>query len=220
MQQAEPKRKGRGRPAVSEEATGRDAVIEATKAVLRETEPAMITRQLVAERAGVDPNLIRYYFGKMPRLLAEVVADTHRKARRDMSRMRDRDEPLERLRYRIDRTLGMFDQNPHHHKLLVSMLNSDPSSEAYREWASILSESLEDLEEILKSGMEAGLFRKVDARYLHMTIVAVCEFAANNGPIVKDIFGPQATAQTIRTPTAEFVYDLVVKGLRPDSSPV
>jgi AcrR family transcriptional regulator len=219
MQHSEPKRKGRGRPASSEVATGRDAVIEATKAVLRETEPAMITRQLVAERAGVDPNLIRYYFGKMPKLLAEVVADTHRKARRDMSRLRDRDEPLERLRYRIDRTLDMFDQNPHHHKLLVSMLNSDPDSAAYREWSAILAESLEDLEEILKSGVDAGLFRKVDARFLHMTIVAVCEFAANNGPIIKDIFGPGATARTIRDPTAEFVYDMVVNSLRADPQP-
>ena len=65
-------RRTQGRPLIEVE-VGRQALIDAASALLRTTPPARITRAAIARFAGVDPGLIRYYFGDRDGLFAEGV---------------------------------------------------------------------------------------------------------------------------------------------------
>src|SRR4051812_40195136 len=71
---ASPPRKGR--PRLDEMDDKRAAIIRSTRALMKTIKPASITRDAVARHAGVDPALIRYYFGDRAALFREVIWET------------------------------------------------------------------------------------------------------------------------------------------------
>lgn len=205
----------RGRPRKQETDVGRQGLIDAAKEVFATVDPTMVNRLTLAERIGVDPNLIRYYFGNMQQLFVEVIADAHRNARADMSARRKQDKPLERLRYRIERQFRLFHENPHHHKMVTMTLYEDADSEAHEEWVAILKDSLADLSEIIVAGVKEGSMRKVDPRFLHMLIISACEFWSTNTPIVDIVCGEKSKRDARDRAYVDFLYDLVVRALKP-----
>ena len=212
MSRADTTARKRGRPSRLETDVGRDILIKVAREIFSTVEPTLVTRQMIAERAGVDANLIRYYFGDMRQLMAEVIADTHRNGQLEMAEVRSKDA-LARLRARVDRTFKMFSDNPHHHKMVCATLYDDENSESHDEWVRILRESLNDLADIIDNGDQEGKTRKVDARFLHFLIISAAEFWSANEPVVRVVFGDSTTK--LRAAYSEFVYDLIINGLAP-----
>jgi TetR/AcrR family transcriptional regulator len=66
-------KRSRGRPASHERAVGRDAIVIAAAQLLETLPPHKVPNVLIARRAGVDPALVRYYFGNREELLIAVV---------------------------------------------------------------------------------------------------------------------------------------------------
>ncbi|MDH7799020.1 MULTISPECIES: TetR family transcriptional regulator C-terminal domain-containing protein [unclassified Beijerinckia] len=205
----------RGRPRKQETDVGREGLIKAAMEVFATVDPALVNRQILAERIGVDPNLIRYYFGNMQKLFVEVITETHRSARADMSALRKEAKPLERLRYRIERQFNIFRGNPYHHKMVMMALFDDADSEAQEEWAAILRDSLADLSEIIAAGVKEGSMRKVDPHFLYLMIISVCEFWNTNTPIVDLIFANKGKRKTRDSAYIDFIYDIIVRALAP-----
>ena len=63
-------KRGKGRPA--EQSVGRDTLLETAKRLIKVLPPARVTISLIAREAGVDPALVRYYFGDRSKLLDPV----------------------------------------------------------------------------------------------------------------------------------------------------
>src|SRR5688572_17248082 len=82
------KRRGKGRPHASGATVGRDAVVAVTREMLKTTPPSRMSRNDVARAAGIDPALIRYYFGDQNTLLTEVLLQITSEAhqRRELAR--------------------------------------------------------------------------------------------------------------------------------------
>lgn len=210
------KTRRRGRPSRNEKEISHQTLIDAARRVLINVDPALVTRQMIAQEAGVDPNLIRYYFGTTHELLTEVISSTHRQARAEMSAKQAVADPVERLRYRIERSFRMFHENPYHHKLVAFTLYGDETSNAHHEWLSILEYSLNDLRDILKSGQEKGVMRFVDPRALHLMIISACEFWASNEPIIDIIFQNGESVEERTTLYVDSIFDIIMRGLEPD----
>ena len=68
-----PKKRGQGRPVSGENDVGRERLLAATEKLLRTMPPARVTIARIAQEAGVDPALVRYYFGNRAALLVAVV---------------------------------------------------------------------------------------------------------------------------------------------------
>src|SRR6476620_7621008 len=64
-----------GRPQKDTPAVGRETLIAATRKLMKVMPPAQITRLDIARAAGVDPALIRYYFGDKSKLIVAAVLD-------------------------------------------------------------------------------------------------------------------------------------------------
>src|SRR5262249_8132777 len=62
-----------GRPQKDKPAVGPDALIAATRELMKSMPPGQITRLHIARAAGVDPGLIRYYFGDKSAVLGAAV---------------------------------------------------------------------------------------------------------------------------------------------------
>ncbi len=203
-------RTGRGRPA---DAVGREAILKAAERVLRRIPPPSITRLAIAEEAGVDPNLVRYYFGTVPELMSEVVLSTHKTIFNALDEAPP-DDAIDWLRLRIQKWLAMFIENPFHHQLLLQVMYADLESEEHTAWVKSLSRSIGYTEHGLKVGSENGQLRTVDPRFLQLALLGMTEFFANNGDIIADLFGKDATPENLQQDYLEFVTDLVLNGLR------
>ena len=70
---ARKQKRRQGRPQKDKPAVGRDALIAATRRLMKTKPPAQITRLDIARAAEVDPALIRYYFGDKSELIVAAV---------------------------------------------------------------------------------------------------------------------------------------------------
>jgi len=66
-------RRRQGRPHKDAPTVGREALIAATRNLTKTIPAGRITRLDIARAAGVDPALIRYYFGDKSKLLVAAV---------------------------------------------------------------------------------------------------------------------------------------------------
>lgn len=67
------KKRSRGRPRSEERTVGRDAIVAAAARLLEKLPPHQVPNVLIARKAGVDPALVRYYFGNREELMIAVV---------------------------------------------------------------------------------------------------------------------------------------------------
>jgi AcrR family transcriptional regulator len=210
----EDKKRGQGRPTVFDSAIGREALIRATRELLKLHPPTEITRKHVSDYAGVDPNLIRYYFGNMDNLFAEVMAMINQeiKDRLVEAGANPNISPDVRLKNRIDRTFELFIDDPHHHDIVLRYLFGPRKGDVHRDWKRQLGLSLGELKGLLKADGAVRL-RKVDERYLHLMIVSLAEFFSKSQPLIKDLFDEEATLESTKGDYLKFLYDVILNGL-------
>ncbi len=208
-------RKGRrGRPPKAGKTVGREAIIKATEEVLLTTEPVAVTRMMVAQQAGVDPQLIRYYFGTVANLLAEVALNAQNKIREKILETLGVEKPVERLEIRVQDRIKLFLDHPKYQKLVTQILADDQDSKYRKEWAQILKLSLEELTEALAIGDQHNKLRSVDPVFLHMTILGACEFVANNQDTLRQLRGKNTSKKDLATEYFEFFIDLLMNGIK------
>jgi AcrR family transcriptional regulator len=216
MSEQAPVSRRRGRPRATDQGdVGRSGLIEAAKVIFASQDPITINRRTFAEMAGVDPNLIRYYFGDMNRLMAEVLADNHNLARSQMQESKEADGPEERLRFRVARTFQLFRDQPNHHQMVRAVLYGHAGTKDHEEWESLLSDSVTDLEDILQEGVRQGRMRTVDPAALHLLIIAACEFWTTNSPVIAILFPRKKPGSRLDKYFVTFMQDLILNALRP-----
>src|ERR1700755_3516313 len=69
-----------GRP-TTRGSVGKEALVAAAREALKRKPPGEITLNEIAQIAGVDPALIRYYFGQLSDLFAEAATEITRELR-------------------------------------------------------------------------------------------------------------------------------------------
>src|SRR6187549_2317650 len=66
-------RRSRGRPGTQQAVVGREAIVVAASQLLEKLPPHQVPNVLIARKAGVDPKLVRYYFGNRTELVLAVI---------------------------------------------------------------------------------------------------------------------------------------------------
>jgi AcrR family transcriptional regulator len=202
-------RRSQGRPDVNK-AVGREALLLAARQALKTKPPGEITLLEVASIAGVDPALIRYYFGQLSDLMATVAVEISCQLRERMVSVKDvRGSVRERLKLRIGAFLEIFRDNPHYHRLVVDYMYARDDDNA-KSALKLLLQSVGDLDELIKEGVKAGEMEPLDARLLHVATAAMCEFLFSAKPVFGAIFGPKAETEAFIEQYTDFIADLVL----------
>jgi AcrR family transcriptional regulator len=213
-------RRSQGRPDVNK-AVGRDALLLAARQALKTKPPGEITLHEVASNAGVDPALIRYYFGQLSDLMAAVAVEISRQLRERLASLKGvRGSVRKRLKLRIGAFLEVFRDNPHYHRLVVDYMYARDDANA-KSALRLLLQSVDDLDELIKEAVEAGEMEPLDARLLHVATAALCEFLFSAKPVFSAIFGPRVEAQAFLEHYSDFITDLILgRARRPASRAV
>lgn len=207
-------RRGAGRPQAAGDTVGRDALINATVELLKIKPHDKINRLEIARFAGVDPGLIRYYFGDMQKLFAEVVVKISQNFRSNMTREGSGASPEERLRQRIRRNVELFLEYPHHHALVAEVIFSEENSPARQAWRDVIRNSLGLFETLLQEGEAEGTMRRVEHRFAHLVLIGASEFYANSSALLADMFEPEAGPEEMKESFIDAFTDLILNGIR------
>jgi TetR/AcrR family transcriptional regulator len=206
------RKRGQGRPKDPNALVGRDAIINATRELLRHRPPSAVTRADIARFAQVDPALIRYYFGTTEALLTAVASQINSEMHaRIRAAVKIAGSSEEKLRQRIRTFLAMHAENPHLNQLIVQKILGSRQREARLARAEMVKDSLRTLEDILIEGHRAGRLRAVDPRFLHIALIGMCDFFFTGRPVVDELF-PDADERLLES-YGEFLADLILGGL-------
>lgn len=201
-------RRRKGRPV--EESVGREALLETTKRLIKELPPARVSISLIAREAGVDPALVRYYFGDRSKLLMEVavsmLADSPRPASAAL-------EPLEAIENNIRRAAHFTSSTQHIHRLMVDEL-ADAKSVAISEHLGKLNRGAVQHMAALMARDGGKTIRAVNPAFLHIALLGLFDFFASAEPVVRQLFPEDRDMKDLAAEYENFVSDLVLNGLR------
>ena len=208
MGKIETVKRGKGRPA--DNSVGRDALLETAKRLIKDLPPARVTISLIAREAGVDPALVRYYFGDRSNLLMAVAENMLAGSTRAEL---DAAEPLAAIEQVIRRTAHFTSSTKHIHRLMVDELAGAKSAGIGEHLGALNRGAVKDLGLLMSDEGRPGL-RPVNPAFLHLALLGLFDFFASAEPVVRQLVPPGTDMKALAKEYEDFVVDLMLNGLR------
>lgn len=206
-----PAKRSKGRPAAGDNDVGRDRILAAAEALLKTLPPARVTMSRIAEEAGVDPALVRYYFGDRTRLLMavanRVTANTSHAGARTL-------EPQAALIEHIRKTLALVRSAPFMHRLMVEELNASGTEETRGRTRAMNADLVEFYRELLDADGGQTL-RPVDPLFLHLIILGASDFFVSADPVITPLLPADTDKDDLTARFNTFLVDVLLNGLKP-----
>jgi TetR/AcrR family transcriptional regulator len=202
-----------GRPQKDKPAVGPDALIAATRELMKSVPPGQITRLDIARAAGVDPALIRYYFGDKSALLVAAVLQAGAELRERQARgYAEATSVRDKVRQRIFILLETLYRDPSLHHLIIERIIHSKSKAARQLRHDLVYRTCNELAAVIEEGVAAGEFRRVDPRHLFLATVGACSFPMAERALFAELMGGPTSEADLRA-YAGFVSDVFLDGL-------
>jgi AcrR family transcriptional regulator len=206
-----------GRPlAQGSKRVGSDTIVQEVCELLRDFAPRDVTLLRVAQRAGVDRSLIRYYFKNRSTLLLAAARHLFGALQSELDSARESApaDPEAQIRANAVALLRFQLEHPYFHRLMIDeiFVSDDPEAKAFFE--SLTSVALAALRATTRAAARKGEARAVDGAFLYIAIIGMCEFFVMGAPILKVAFGKDYDAEAVAHEYEKFIRDYVVDGLR------
>lgn len=189
----------------------RDAIMAATYEALREEGYSDLTAQAIADRTDRSKSALFYHYDSLEALVADFVEYLLEGFDDRVARTRDR-PPLERLAIFVDWFLsGPDGERIGFHTALLELRAQAPYNDLYREKLRESDDRLRRaLEEILRDGMEEGVFQEHDPE-----AVAALLLASFDGARIRQFtLGRDEYLDTVERGTVEHVIaDVLAPGV-------
>jgi TetR/AcrR family transcriptional regulator len=183
-----PPRRRQGRP-VSPDGVGREELLRAARELLHTRRPDQVTSQEVARSAGVDPGLVRYYFGNVAGLMETLAGQLILELRALLGAL-DRSRSVEeQLRMRINIYIRFSWENPHTIQIISEYLLApgDPAGRQLTE--TTLGETGVEFAELVDAGRETGELWDMDTTLLFAAVLALSQLPTTTTHLMEALIG-------------------------------
>ncbi|MBW2268382.1 MAG: TetR/AcrR family transcriptional regulator [Deltaproteobacteria bacterium] len=207
-------RRGPGRPAGGQSGGSREALLEAAQELMAERGLPRVTVREVAERAGLQPALVNYYFGGKEELLQAVV---DRAAGRLLARAAEsvdsEGSPQERLRALLRSLVIGMTEEPYAPRLIVEQVlfgREEVVDEFARRFA---SRQFAILDSVFGEGRAAGEFRDLETHLLAPQMLGAAIFFFLAQPVLRRLFGIEEITPEYASRYADQFADVLLHGI-------
>lgn len=168
----------------------RDALLDATSALMRELDTVEIGIVDIAQRAGVNHAMIRYFFGsKEGLMLALLDRDVYRRMRQLDRLFRMDVTPTERMRIHLRGILDTYYQIPYLNRLIQVMVRESDPQRVRHIAEELLMPIAHAQERIITEGVAAGEFRAVDPKLFYFNTIGSADGLYANRFTLSAVFG-------------------------------
>ncbi len=216
-----PVRRSKGRPKREDHKVGAEALILRTCDLLRTAPPHKITIAAVARHAGVNPALIRYYFGDRSSLMIAVA----RHLLNETATMRESittPESAERAIRRMVRSLiDLHRKYPAFRELFFNDIMNMPSAAARRLFSETIGDGVDRARAMLTllRGEEPGRTKtaSIEPALLHLALIGMGELYVSAFKIVETGAGSKLDRDKVDEQFVDFVTNMLLHGLSKSS---
>jgi AcrR family transcriptional regulator len=206
-----------GRPlAQGSKRVGSDTIVQEVCELLRDFAPRDVTLLRVAEHAGVDRSLIRYYFKNRSTLLLAAARHLFSQLQCELDSVRESapTDPEAFIRANAVALLRFQLEHPYFHRLMIDeiFVSDEPEAKAFFE--SLTSVAVAALRATTHAAALQRETKPVDGAFLYIAMIGMCEFFVMGAPILKVAFGKDYDAEAVAREYEKFIRDYVVDGLR------
>ena len=212
--------RARGRPRDNGASVGADAIVIEVCDLLRQVAPRDVTLLRVAQHAGVDRSLIRYYFKNRSSLLLAAARHLFAQLQSDLAGLQSipAEDPEARIRESARALLRFQIKHPYFHRLMVDEVVNSEHPDALAFFKSFTAAGVRNHRGIADSIAQHTGMRAVDGAFLYMAVIGMCEFFVTGAPILKVAFGRDYDVAAVSRQYETFLVDYVVDGLHRRSS--
>lgn len=203
-----------GRPSGPTGQHGKEAILEAARALLGELGTTRVTLRSVAERAGVRPPLVNYYFGSKDELFEAVIEEVAEGLRDQLVDIAQHEgTPEERLRAALAGLIRGLADNPFAPRLMAELVIFPDDERTERFVREFGGPNLAALTRIVEAGVAGGDFGSVDWHHLAPAIFGTCIFYFLSAPVLRRLLDFEPLAPQAVERYAQFAGDLLLHGI-------
>jgi TetR/AcrR family transcriptional regulator len=214
MNSSSTSRRRPGRPRGDQSGSGREALLEAARELLCEKGLPRLTSREVAQRAGVKPALINYYFGDRRGLLQAVMeeasGDLGSRLQRAATSHGSVEERLTRL---LESTLKAFAEEPYAPRLLFEQVifADDDLMDRFVERSG--RAQFDAFRRVIEDGQREGCFRAVDTEIALGALGGLCILFGAATPLLQRLMDLDELTPESAKSIAQRASELIVHGL-------
>ena len=207
-------RRGPGRPVGSSGTERRAALLDAAQEILAEKGLPRVTVREVAERAGVKPALVNYYFGSKDDLLRAVADRISAKLLASIGAVVSQAGGAEeRLANMVRAAVSVIGADHYAPRLIAEQVLFGEDEVIDDFVTNFASKNLENFTQVLQDGQRIGVFRDVNPMFLIPALFGSSLFFFLAEPIMKRLYGIPEITPEIAQQFAEHQVELLLNGI-------
>jgi AcrR family transcriptional regulator len=204
-------KRSRGRPSTDQGPVGREAIIAAASQLLEQFPPHQVPNVLIARRAGVDPALVRYYFGNREELLIAVVENII--ATWTATHPAPNAPPAERLSAHIASVFDFACRVRSIQRLMIDGCAEAKSASVRARVRELNAVAVRHYAQFLHlDGDDAD--SSPDALFMFVSVIGLCEFFAAAQAMILPLAPKHLDAAELAKRYEKFIRGLVLDGVR------